>query len=114
MLEKLKLDLSGHHHRGIDDCMNMVKICETLMLEKGVSFKRATSHYRSGGPSQKEHWVCGKCDFSNFPSRNFCFKCDEKREDDPNLLPGDWLCEGCGNLCFARRTLCFKCGLPKP
>jgi inhibitor of KinA sporulation pathway (predicted exonuclease) len=31
MLEKLNLQLEGHHHSGIDDCRNIAKICHKLM-----------------------------------------------------------------------------------
>lgn len=35
MLEFLKIELTGHHHSGIDDCRNIAKICHAL-TQQGV------------------------------------------------------------------------------
>ena len=35
MLDGLKLKLEGHHHSGIDDCRNIVKICHELTKKGG-------------------------------------------------------------------------------
>ena len=36
MLQKLKLDLEGRHHSGIDDCRNILRIVERLIDEGWV------------------------------------------------------------------------------
>lgn len=33
MLDELKIPLEGHHHSGIDDCRNIIKICNRLNQE---------------------------------------------------------------------------------
>ena len=41
MLNKLELELEGHHHRGIDDCRNIAKILIAL-IKKGIRIETTT------------------------------------------------------------------------
>lgn len=43
MLQKLSLPLDGTHHRGIDDCANIAKVVQRLVLD-GCKFKVTSSN----------------------------------------------------------------------
>jgi inhibitor of KinA sporulation pathway (predicted exonuclease) len=43
MLEYLKIELTGHHHSGIDDCRNIAKICNYL-IGQGSIITNTTCH----------------------------------------------------------------------
>lgn len=45
MLEQLDLSLDGKHHSGIDDCKNIVKICQNL-LKNGVDITKPNNKKR--------------------------------------------------------------------
>ena len=42
MLERVRLNLVGREHRGIDDCRNILRICQRL-LEDGAVFRPTMS-----------------------------------------------------------------------
>lgn len=50
MLSSLGLTLDGHHHSGIDDCRNIVKICHEI-TKKGYDITTPTNRWRP-----KELW----------------------------------------------------------
>ncbi|RLB95896.1 MAG: hypothetical protein DRH76_07495 [Deltaproteobacteria bacterium] len=40
ILEDMKIELTGRHHSGIDDCRNIAKICHALSIRKGCDMTR--------------------------------------------------------------------------
>ncbi|CAL4187945.1 unnamed protein product [Meganyctiphanes norvegica] len=85
---------------------------------------RDDDDYRGGGynspRSRPGDWNCGECQFSNFASRNSCYKCNASKDGGMSRgggggggggggRPGDWECSSCQFSNFAFRDTCFKC-----
>ncbi|KAI8991753.1 hypothetical protein BDF20DRAFT_846228 [Mycotypha africana] len=69
-------------------------------------------------------WMCFNCNFHNFASRLYCFKCNT---ENPNpgptaghvpysqpFTPGDWMCPQCNYHNYSSRIHCKKCSGPRP
>lgn len=57
-------------------------------------------------------WLCSKCGYKCFSSRNSCPKCNTNR-DFFIKRSGDWTCPQCHDVNFASRSKCRKCDKPK-
>merc|ERR1711970_1214189 len=88
----------------------------------GRNKSRDDDDYRGGGynspRSRPGDWNCGECQFSNFASRNSCYKCNASKDGGMSRgggggggggRPGDWECSSCQFSNFAFRDTCFKC-----
>lgn len=53
MLTRLKMDLQGRHHSGIDDCRNIARILKK-MIEDGVVLEQTSYHKPKAAPQQKQ------------------------------------------------------------
>lgn len=73
-----------------------------------------------GAPREREirpnDWQCLECNFSNFGSRESCYKCERPKPENPVLSINlkDWECEKCFACNHSRRYECFKCQSAKP
>jgi len=60
------------------------------------------------------NWSCSQCNNVNFPHRETCNRCSNKRPQE--TLGGNWNCPNpnCGNLNFSHRDKCNLCETPRP
>lgn len=70
------------------------------------------------------NWSCPSCQNVNFPSREFCNRCQWAKPTEAADAPmprgpvagqdGNWACPQCQNVNFPLREACNRCHAPKP
>jgi ERI1 exoribonuclease 2 len=133
MAAALGVALKGRAHSGIDDARNVAGVLRALLDREAEiahtagwrclgcgreNLYRARACSRCGKAAvelKPGDWLCPRCRFANFASRDRCYDCGSARPGEAAVMKrGDWVCGKCGGHNFARRRSCFQCDAARP